>query len=193
MPQLEEPPPPTFESLELLTPRLRLRPLQDADADALFAIFSDPEVMRYWSTLPWTSLQQARDLITRDQAAHRSGDYVRLGLERRDDGVLIGNCTLFGLNRGSRRAEMGYGQLRAAWGRGYMGEALEALLHYGFGPLGLNRVEADIDPRNEASGRALERLGFQREGFLRERWIVGDEVSDSALYGLLRSDWVARG
>lgn len=193
MPQLEEPLPPTFESLELLTQRLRLRPLRETDAEALFGIFSDPEVMRYWSTLPWTSLQQARDLIARDQAAHRSGDYVRLGLERRDDGVLIGNCTLFGLNRGSRRAEMGYGQARAAWGHGFMREALTALLHYGFGPLGLNRVEADIDPRNGASARALESLGFQREGFLRERWIVGDEVSDSALYGLLRSDWVARG
>lgn len=52
----------------------------------------------------------------------------------------------------------------------------------------LNRIEADIDPRNAASARVPERLGFVREGLLRERWIVGDEVTDSALYGLLRSD-----
>lgn len=52
----------------------------------------------------------------------------------------------------------------------------------------LNRIEADIDPRNAASARVHERLGFVRERLLRERWIVGDEVTDSALYGLLRSD-----
>ena len=58
--------------------------------------------------------------------------------------------------------------------------------------MALNRVEADIDPRNEASARTLERLGFRREGLLRERWIVGDEVSDTALYGLLQRDWYWR-
>ena len=63
---------------------------------------------------------------------------------------------------------------------------------YGFGDLALNRVEADIDPRNTASARSLERLGFRREGYLRERWIVADEVSDSILYGLLQREWLAR-
>ena len=73
-----------------------------------------------------------------------------------------------------------------------MHEALGALLDYGFGELALNRVEADIDPRNAASAKTLERLGFRQEGYLRERWIVADEVSDSSLYGLLRRDWMAR-
>ena len=58
--------------------------------------------------------------------------------------------------------------------------------------MSLNRVEADIDPRNAASARTLGRLGFAKEGRLRERWIVNDEVSDSDLYGLLASDWRAR-
>ena len=56
----------------------------------------------------------------------------------------------------------------------------------------LNRVKADIHPDNLASAKTLERLGFIREGYLRERWIIEGEVSDSALYGLLRSDWVKR-
>jgi RimJ/RimL family protein N-acetyltransferase len=46
-----------------------------------------------------------------------------------------------------------------------------------------------VDPRNEASWRALERLGFRREGYLRERWIVGGEVQDALIYGLIRSEW----
>jgi RimJ/RimL family protein N-acetyltransferase len=56
----------------------------------------------------------------------------------------------------------------------------------------LNRIEADIDPRNVASARSLERLGFSKEGHLRQRWIVNGEVSDSAFYGLLLSDWQAQ-
>ena len=73
-----------------------------------------------------------------------------------------------------------------------MHEALQALLDFGFGELDLNRIDADIDPRNSASARTLERLGFTKEGYLRERWIVGDEVSDTAIYGLLRREWKVR-
>jgi len=73
-----------------------------------------------------------------------------------------------------------------------MHEALQALLEFGFGELDLNRIDADIDPRNSASARTLERLGFTKEGYLRERWIVGDEVSDTAIYGLLRREWRVR-
>ena len=62
-------------------------------------------------------------------------------------------------------------------------------MHYAFQTLDLNRLEADIDPRNKASARTLERLGFQKEGHLRERWIVNDEISDTDLYGLLRREW----
>jgi RimJ/RimL family protein N-acetyltransferase len=109
-----------------------------------------------------------------------------------DDGALIGNCTLFALNAQCRRAELGYVLGSRQWGQGFMHEALQALLGHGFAELDLNRVEADIDPRNEASARSLRRLGFAQEGYLRERWIVGGEVSDTALYGLLRQDW-ARG
>lgn len=67
-----------------------------------------------------------------------------------------------------------------------------ALVAFAFGELNLNRLEADIDPRNSASAASLARLGFTREGLLRERWIFDAEVSDTALYGLLRREWLAR-
>lgn len=182
-----------FPNLPLRTPRLTLRPLAAPDAESLFAIFSDPEVMRYWSTPPWTTMAQAQAFIERDHAGLESGEHLRLGIERTADGALLGQCTLFGISRGCRRAEMGYCLGRPHWGQGHVHEALCALLDYGFGPLELNRVEADIDPRNAASAKVLERLGFLKEGHLRERWIVAGEVSDSALYGLLRRDWRAAG
>ena len=178
--------------MELTTERLRLRPLRREDAEGLFAIFSNPEVMRFWSTPPWPSIEEAHRMIEGDLASMASEDYLRLGVERRADGALVGVASLFDHLPGCRRAEVGYGLAREAWGRGYMHEALVALLHYGFEALDLNRVEADIDPRNRASARTLERLGFRQEGLLRERWIVNGEISDSALYGLLRRDWFDR-
>ena len=74
-------------------------------------------------------------------------------------------------------------------GPGLHARSAQRLLDYAFDDLGLHRLEADIDPRNEASARTLERLGFVKEGFLRERWIVADVISDSAVYGLLRREW----
>ena len=183
---------PAFDQITLRTKRLLLRPLAEADVPSLFEAFSDPRVMRYWSTPPWSSMDAARALVARDLKAMASGEYVRLGIERPEDGQLLGNCTLFKFDGQCRRAEIGYGLAYSAWGHGYMHEALLALLEFGFSELGLNRVEADIDPRNEPSARSLERLGFRKEGYLRERWIVGTEVSDSALYGLLLSDWRSR-
>ncbi|SHN34572.1 GNAT family N-acetyltransferase [Rhizobacter sp. OV335] len=179
-------------SVELRTERLLLRPLRDDDAPALLAIFSDPETMRYWSAPPWTTIGQAHAMIERDRPAMAAGEHLRLGIEKTDDGTLIGLCTLFHLNAACRRAEVGYVLARSAWGHGHMNEALRALLRHGFTAMNLNRVEADIDPRNRGSAASLERLGFTREGHLRERWIVGDEVSDSWLYGLLRREWDAR-
>jgi len=183
---------PAFDRLTLGTARLLLRPLREADAPALFAIFSDPLVMRYWSTPPWTSAASAQDMIARDQKTMPTGEHLRLGIERVDNEELIGTCTLYELNVQCRRAGIGYVLGARHWGRGYMNEALLALLHYGFADLDLNRVEADIDPKNAASARILERLGFTQEGFLRERWIVDGVKSDTALYGLLRGDCLAR-
>jgi RimJ/RimL family protein N-acetyltransferase len=178
-----------LSQLQLTTPRLRLRPLQAGDAAALWAIFSDPAVMRYWSTPPWTDLQQAEAMIAADAEHLPAGRHARLALEPLAGGSLIGTCTLFDIVPDSRRCEIGYALGHAHWGRGLMNEALQALIGLAFGELAMRRIEADIDPRNAGSARTLERLGFVREGLLRERWQVGDEVSDTALYGLLRRDW----
>jgi RimJ/RimL family protein N-acetyltransferase len=178
-----------FAALPLLTPRLTLRPLAAADAAAIFAIFSHPEVMRYWSSPPYTDVAQAHTMVLNCQAGWETGDYLTLGIERRSDAALLGTCTLFSFSATSRRAEMGYALGRPYWGAGYMHEALTALVAYAFTTLDLHRLEADIDPRNTASARTLERLGFRYEGLGRERWIVEGEISDTAWYGLLAREW----
>jgi len=178
-----------FSHLELSTPRLRLRAPRAADAGAMYAIYKDPAVCRYLPWGAWPSIDEAHARIERYRKAMIAGEMVRLLIVRTDDEAVLGDCTLFHLDAPCRRAEVGYSLAAAAWGKGIVQEAVGALLQFGFTAMDLNRVEADIDPRNSASARSLERLGFVREGFLRERWIVEGEVSDSALYGLLRRDW----
>jgi RimJ/RimL family protein N-acetyltransferase len=182
----------SFSHIQRSTKRLLLRPLRKADAAALFVIFSDPRVMRYWSSPPWTTIEKANALIAQDTQDVASGKQLRLGIERSDDRQLIGTCTLFNFAEQCRRAEIGYGLAHAAWGQGYMHEALDSLLQFAFAELALNRVEADVDPRNTASTRCLERLGFRKEGHLRQRWIVEGEISDSDVYGLIASDMTSR-
>lgn len=181
-----------FQPVALDTGRLRLRWMTAADAANLYGVYSDPAVARYLSRPAFTELAQAEKMAANVVAGYADGSGVNFGIERKDDGAFLGNCMLFGFHRESRRAEIGYSMARAYWGQGYMHEALRALIDYAFGPLGLNRLEADIDPRNANSAKSLERLGFTAEGVLRERWIVAGEVSDTAYYGLLRKEWPSR-
>ncbi len=176
----------------LVTPRLVLRETAERDVEAVFAMESDPVAMRYWSTLPLTELGQARERVAKAMRYFADRVGLRWSITRPEDDRLIGHVSVFAFHEASRRAEIGYGLNREVWGHGYMNEALTAVIDYAFGPLGLRRLEADTHPGNTASCRALERLGFRREGLLLERWQVGDEISDSVLWGLLAREWHAR-
>ncbi len=174
------------------TPRLRLRIPVDADVPALFAIFSDPETMRYWTTPAMTDLAEA-DALLRDIQHHAEARTLfQWGIARREDDLVIGTSTLFRIEAEHRRCELGYILRRDCWGRGLAHEALTAVVNHAFGTLSLHRLEADIDPRNRASVRSVERLGFTLEGRLRERYFVGHEIQDSLIYGLLAPTWRAR-
>ncbi|MBN3766146.1 GNAT family N-acetyltransferase [Burkholderia sp. Ac-20365] len=179
---------PLLKPITLDTSRLILRPLQQDDAASLFAIWSDPLAMRYFSFVPMTSVAQAEERVERRISGTADGASIACTLVSRQTGEALGDLSLFNVNEPCLRAEIGFSLQRRHWGNGYMFEAAARLVDHAFDAFGLRRIEADIDPRNQASANLLERLGFKREGLLRERWRVGDEVSDSALYGLLESE-----
>jgi [ribosomal protein S5]-alanine N-acetyltransferase len=173
----------------LTTERLTLRPMTMLDAADLFAVFSDPAVVRYWSAEPWTSVSFAESALARALEGYREQSEVRFGIELAETGLLIGTVNLHHFFPQNRRCELGYALGSPHWGKGYATEALEVALDYGFHELRLNRVEADIDPRNGASAAVLERLGFRKEGYMPERWFVHGQMADTVNYGLLRSYW----
>ena len=176
----------------LTTDRLVLRAVADHDVEAVFEMESDPVAMRYWSRPPMRDLAEARAAVERAKTFFPEQVGLRWSIARPADDRMLGHLSLFNFSEQSARADIGYGLARRHWGQGFMHEALIAVVDYAFGPLDLRRLEADIDPRNHASVRALERLGFAREGLLRERWQVGDEISDSVLMGLLAREWRER-
>jgi len=180
---------PILQAVTLDTERLQLRWVDAGDAAALFALFSDPQVTRYWSMPPWTAIAQAEQSIQDSLEAYRAGTSLRFGIVVRETGQLVGHIKLYDFFDANRRCDIGYALLPACWGKGYLSEALKATLDYAFSALDMNRIEADIDPRNAASQKLLERMHFQREGYMRERWIVNGEICDTAFYGLLKRDW----
>ena len=174
----------------ITTPRVVLRWISEDDIESLYEIFSSPQVMRYWSSAPLADREAAADLQREIAGGNESETMLKWGLALRDSDTVIGTTTLFNLSLDNGRAELGYAMAHAHWGKGYMNEALTALVSHAFEVMELRRLEADVDPRNAASIRTLERLGFQREGFLRERWHVNGEIQDAFFYGLLRREWL---
>ena len=179
---------PPLDASSLSTARLTLRPLRGDDALPLFTMYSDAAFMRYWSFPLMKRFEQAVDYVAHRLQGSAAEIEIVWSVELTATHEVIGICSLFNLEMAAQRAEIGFGLQSAYWGKGYMSEAARAVVDCGFDVLRLHRIEADIDPRNRASARVLEKLGFVREGLLRERWIVDGEISDSAIYGLLRTD-----
>lgn len=169
--------------------RVVLRSLRDSDVPALFAVFSHPQVMRYWSTPPLAAMEDAVVLLERIHEAFRKRALFQWGIALAGDNRVVGTFTLLNLHRVHRRVEVGYALGREHWGRGIAQDALAAMLSFSFDSLHMHRVEADVDPRNDRSLRLLERNGFRREGCLRERYQVSGEIQDAVMLGLLQPEW----
>ncbi|MFD4263505.1 GNAT family N-acetyltransferase [Streptomyces sp. NPDC058534] len=179
----------TLATPVLHTTRLRLRPFTAADADALFALHSSTRVMRYWDSAPWKERARADRFVSTCGKMADEGIGARVAIDRSSDGAFVGWCGLTEWNPDFRSASLGYCLDEAMWGHGYATEAAHAVLRWAFDTLDLNRVQAEADTRNAASARVLEKVGFVREGTLREECVVNGEVSDTWVYGLLRREW----
>ncbi|HUQ28776.1 MAG TPA: GNAT family protein [Usitatibacter sp.] len=173
----------------LETPRLRVRPVAETDLQALMAVNGDDQVTRFLPYATWRSMDDAQAWYKRIAGLQDSGSAIQLVAADKATGSAIATCLLFQFDQKSDRAELGYVLGRAHWGKGFMREALSAVLDHAFGPMRVRRLEAHVDPRNEGSRGLALRLGFTREGLLRERWVDKDVPTDIEVYGLLSREW----
>ena len=173
----------------LSTQRLHLREIVASDADALFRIYSDADAMRWFGSEPMTEPLQARQLIDIYAEWRRAPvPGTRWGIVVRETGELVGTAGLFRWNKSWRNCVLGYELGRTAWGKGYMTEALQAVLGYGFVAMALHRIQAEIHPDNLASKQLVERLGFRLEGTHRQQGYWCDQYHDLQCYALLEGE-----
>jgi ribosomal-protein-alanine N-acetyltransferase len=177
----------TFPYLE--TPRLILRAITLDDADDMFRIYSDPQVMRYWGSPPHQSIEDSRTLISGIIKAFADKEGIRWGITRKGSNQLIGSCGHWRLIKQHFRSEIGYELAPEHWRQGIMTEALGAIVQFGFEMIGLHSIEAQIEPGNLASRKVLEKLGFRQAGYLRENYFLDGRFTDTALFSLLKQDW----
>jgi RimJ/RimL family protein N-acetyltransferase len=172
--------------------RLRLRWLELDDQEALFGVMSDRDALRWWRHPPLANTDDASIYLEQVHRGNEHGDLLQWGIELRGEHELIGTCLLAGVDTVHGRAEMRLLLKSRYWGKGYGREAGTLLLAHAFGDLALRRIEAETPPVNAASLKALEALGFKREGYLRQRWLVRGETQDSVLLSLLAHEFAAQ-
>jgi len=180
-----------FPTLE--TDRLFLREIVATDAPDLFAIHSNAEAMRWFGADPLTDIRQAEKLIeTFTGWRQMPNPGTRWAIQRKADRQFLGSCGLFKWNRSWQSCILGYELGAFAWGKGFMTEALPAILDWGFENMALNRVEALTHPDNMASIKLIRNLGFTREGYMREAGFWLGQHQDLLLYALLHREHLSR-
>ncbi|MCA9918689.1 MAG: GNAT family N-acetyltransferase [Anaerolineales bacterium] len=175
----------SFPQLE--TERLILREyhLDEADQMALFRIFSDSRVTRYYNLKTFTDPEEALRLLHKRFDRFWQGRGVRWAIVPKGHDELIGSCGFNSLNYKTKVGELGYELARPYWQRGIMTEAVTAAISYGVAHLPLQRIEAWVMPENQASANLLLKLGFQSEGILEKKGYWDGRFHDLELFSLL--------
>lgn len=170
----------------LCTEDFVLRELTQDDLEAISSIWGSPKVAEKLSSGPLSREDSVQMLYVLRSLWHNDAG-IRWGVER--EGRLIGTCGFHALNKSCRRAEMGYELDYEFWGKGYMAKALHPALNYGFEKMKFERIEAFVNVDNERSAGLLTKLGFQREGILRDYARTPLGLIDQLCFSLLRREW----
>ena len=171
------------------TQRLLLRRFREADAVALAEYRSDPDVARYQSwDAPFPLLRAETAVATFMASDPDLPGWFQYAVELTEDGVLIGDVAVH-LHENLMQAEIGFTLATTYQKQGYATEAVRAVLDRLFRVQGLHKVTGECDARNVASAGLMERLGFTREGLLRQQTFIKGEWTDDLIYGLLAAEW----
>jgi ribosomal-protein-alanine N-acetyltransferase len=171
-------------------PTLTLRPPTPEDAPALLELASDAEVTRWFSWGPYTHVAQPAAYIERCAVLRERGEHLDLLVVHRERGP-AGITGLSEFSARDARCVVGTWFGRDFWGTGVNRESKALMMRLAFGVLGMHRVGSYSNPANERSTRALEGVGFRREGVLTGWHRHGDEWLDVNVFGLLRAEWEA--
>lgn len=169
---------------EIETARLRLRAVTEDDYEMVYVLRSDPEMMRYIPRPLCADYRDALKLIRTMKENHEKQESLNWVITLKDSDELIGTVGYVRIKAEHNRAELGYMIHSREQGKGYMKEAIAAVIHYGFKTMGLHSIEAVIDPGNVASEKILQHFGFEKEGHFKENFLFEGKYLDSVCYTL---------
>ena len=172
----------------LKTKRLDLVEIQQIHLSDIFLLFSDKKVTEYYNLLPLKSEQEGQKLLDWFRNRFKDGLGIRWGIALKGESNIIGTV---GFNNYTQkhRANIGYDLKSSYWNRGYMTEALQTAINFGFSELDINRIEAEVMQGNVISEKLLEKLNFRREGILRQWMLWNEQYYDMTMYSLLKMDY----
>jgi ribosomal-protein-alanine N-acetyltransferase len=177
---------PNFNSFPVIdTSRLLLSKTTIANAQALYLLRKNEDVMRYIDRPRPNSIEDIIALIEKMQGRLDTGDGIEWGLTHKEKNRYIGTISFHRIIHEDFRAEIGYLMDPAFHGQGLMQEAVQAVLNYGFHNMGLHSVEAHVAPENIASHKLLERCGFAKEAYFKQNHFWNGQFYDTVVYGLV--------
>lgn len=179
-----------FATLE--TDRLLLRKMRMSDAQDIFEYASNPTVVKYSIGDPHASLEESERYVSSVLEAYDNNIAGLWSITIKGAEKVVGTCGYEMWYSEHYRAEVGYSLAEELWGKGYMTEALNAMVYFSFTEMDLNRVDAICHVENEASLRVLEKAGFEREGLLRQHTFSRDEFFNVYMYSILRFEFEDR-
>ena len=173
------------------TDRLILRQLTMEDAPAMFRNWANDDEVTKHLTWPTHSDVEVTKMVLSDWTSHYAKpDFYNWAIVLKENGgEPIGNISVVRINHNTECAAMGYCMSRAHWRKGVMPEALKAVVDFLFDEVGFNRIEAEHDVNNPASGRVMEKAGLRYEGTLRQSGRNNQGIVDLVWRAILRSDW----
>ncbi|MBP1967671.1 GNAT family N-acetyltransferase [Paenibacillus aceris] len=176
----------------LETERFVLRQIKQDDSKEIFQYFSMDEVTKFYDLESFTNIEQAEDLIRRWNQRFENNQGIRWGITLRSESRVIGTCGFHGWAKNHCKIEIGYELSPEYWRQGFMTEVILKINEFGFNNLGLNRIEAFVEPENMESRRVLEKVGFREEGILKEHFYWRSRFVDTVIYALLKKDYDVR-
>ncbi len=170
----------------LHTDRLHLFNLNTSHADGLFQLFTDPQVTEYFPVYTFSQPADLLPVIAMFSSRFKDGNFIRWGISLQGESELIGTIG-YNAYTANHRATIVFALLPQFWGQGFASEAIKEVARFGFQELQINRIEAEVIPSNTGSIKTLQRLGFVREGLLRQWLLWNEKYYDIVMYSLLRS------
>lgn len=179
-------------TIQMISDRLQLRPIQIEDSALFFAYRSNSAVNKYQGWIPKT-IDDVHNFISNQTSPEFNlpGSWFQFVIIKRDKDELIGDVGVHFLDSGGLQVELGCTLDQKHQGNGYATEALTETVSYLFDKLNKRRIIASIDPRNLSSVRLFERLGFRKEAHFKQSFFMNGEWVDDLIYAILKDEWNA--